>query len=101
MLPFLTLLNATSNGPGVAHDLERTSGKHTLAVTVTGGPTAANVIMQGSHDGSTWFNLLPSVAVDTNPPTVTVVSVWRYVRAVLSGLSGGTSPTVTATIASE
>ncbi|MFJ1539298.1 hypothetical protein ACIODS_12215 [Micromonospora chalcea] len=101
-LPFTSLNAATSTGVGVARDYETSLRYHTIHVTVAGSPNGANVSLEGSHDGQRWF-LLGAVGVGTGQ-TQAVRTVnehfVRYVRANLTDLSGGTSPTVTATIAS-
>lgn len=98
MLPFTSLAAVTADANGTSKDLEATSGLHTMLVTVTGSPSSGQIILEGSHDGSTWFGFGSS----SNPiyPTVTANVALRYVRARLFGLGGGASPTVTATIAS-
>lgn len=96
-LPFASLDAATSTGPGVAKDLEGSFGKHTIAVSDTGGSTFS-VKFEGSHDNSIWFTIVGIIS----GASVTTVdgNLYRYVRANLEVLTGGSSPTVTATIAS-
>lgn len=114
ILPFVSLDAAISTGPGVAVDLNGTSNEFTLVVFTSGSPASFDVELQGSHDGSNWFSLDlsvgPSISVNSTEYTNTnnnsggqaasrVKPHARYVRANLDTLTGGTSPTVTATIA--
>lgn len=98
-LPFTSLNAATAVGAGSSRDLEGSFTNHTMVVTATGNPTQVTVALEGSLDGSNWLaigggvNCVPPLAIG-NSRTV------RYVRANLTALVGGTSPTVTAIIAS-
>lgn len=99
-LPFTTLDAVTANTNGVAKDLEGTFRTHSLFVFVTGDPTHYTVGLQGSHDGIHWTG---GPGINDGGSTAYVTTddhLYRYVRANLSNLSGGSSPTVTATIAS-
>ncbi|MEW2383374.1 hypothetical protein AB0873_14965 [Micromonospora sp. NPDC047707] len=99
MLPFTSLSAATSAPQvGVAKDLEDSVANHTMALTVTGSPSSWAVDLEGSHDGLTWFWL--GSGGSASGTLVHAPRVVRFVRARLSALTGGTSPTVTATIAS-
>jgi hypothetical protein len=104
-LPFKSLDAATAPGPGASRDLEGVSARHTFVTTATGDPTSYGVALEGSHDEVTWFTLqtasgLSGTVVRSYPDGATAHLV-RFVRVNLTGLSGGTSPTVTATIATE
>lgn len=106
MLPFESLdTNSVSSAIGRVGDLEGTGRVFTLAVATGGSPapTAGSVLLEGSVDGFNWYTL-GSVSItngvssyittsDTNPHYV------RYVRASMSGVSGGGSETVNASIA--
>ncbi|MCG5220273.1 hypothetical protein [Streptosporangium sp. KLBMP 9127] len=98
MLPF-TSLDAATSAPqeGAARDYEGVLTNHTMLVTATGSPSQISVQLQGSHDGSTWVDLANT---SSWPTAVSVQRAVRYVRARLGGVTGGSSPTVTATIAS-
>lgn len=98
MLPFTSLAAVTADANGTSKDLEAVLGLHTMMVTVTGSPSSGQVILEGSHDGSAWFAFGSTSGAAFSPVTTSVAL--RYVRARLFGLGGGTSPTVTATIAS-
>ncbi len=97
--PAVSLDGATSAGPGETVDLGRNYAKHTAIVTATSSPTNVEVGLEFSHDGTNWarFN---SANGSSFPFAVHTERVARYVRANLLTLSGGSSPTVTATIAS-
>lgn len=98
LLPFVSLDAATATGPGAEKDLEGSYGTHFMMTASTGDPDY-QVDFEGSHDGVTWLSLGAA-----NQPGSTIVQLvntpLRFVRANLSSLSGGTSPTVTATIGS-
>ena len=98
MLPFTSLSGATSTGPGTTKDLEGAFGQHLMLVATTGSPAALTVDLEGSHDGVNWVVLSSFTIGGTHARLID----WplRYLRANLSTLSGGSSPTVTATIAS-
>lgn len=63
----------------------------------TGSPSSFYVDLEGSLDGTNWFSL-----GTISGASYIVVGDYavRYVRANLSGLTGGTNPTVTAWIGS-
>lgn len=75
--------------------LRGTPVNHTIHLVVTGAPTGCTYRLQGSRDGTTWFNISASditctttaTAFETNKPT-------RHVRGNLLTLTGGTAPTV-------
>lgn len=102
MLPFTSLNSVAANGTGASKDLESVFATHTLIATVTGGATAGRVKLEGSHDGSNWAVLAQTATFDGSTEYLLdyTGSLVRYVRAELVSLGGGTSPTVTATIAS-
>lgn len=107
-LPFTSLNAATAVGPGESLDLEGSFGYHTMIVTATSGAGSWNVTLEGSHDDVNWVALsgtqYPNAV--TVPPSsgfqggLNVGALVRYVRANLTSL-GGTTPTITATIASQ
>jgi hypothetical protein len=98
-LPFVSIDAAASTGPGAAKDLEGVGSDFGVMVFATGTPSTVTVQLQGSHDNVNWFTV-PT-------PTITAADTYtnfpnflcRYVRANLFALSGGSSPTVTVTIA--
>jgi hypothetical protein len=98
-LPFASLENAASLGAGSAKDLETVQSDHTMIISATGLPAGFVVHLEGSHDDVTWIQL-GSANEGTLVLTVTTHLV-RYVRANWISVNGGTSPTVTATIASR
>lgn len=113
ILPFVALNAATSTGPGSSVDLQGVSDAFTLYASATGSPTDWRVYLELSHDGSNWFfagqvtnTSAQYTSTKTNfgsvtgsSPPVSYVPHARYARANLTVLTGGTSPTVTATIA--
>lgn len=89
---------ATSTGAGSAIDLGHSYAWHTAVVWTTGSPSVT-VLLEFSHDGMHWasFN---NASGGSSPFSVLTNRVARYVRANVTEFSGGTSPTVTVTIAS-
>lgn len=70
---------------------------HTIHLVVTGAPAACTYRLQGSANGSVWFNI--SAADITCTSSITTfegtAKPTRYIRGNLLTLSGGTAPTVT------
>jgi hypothetical protein len=114
ILPFTALASASSTGPGAVVDLNGTSNEFSMFVVTSGSPSAAEVQLEGSHDGVNWFDLPVAISaitgnvasteftngqVESYLPGAQVKPFARYVRANLETLTGGTSPTVTATVA--
>lgn len=98
-LPFTSLDAATAVGPGESRDLEDVRRHFTVVYFATGGPTSASVVLEGSHDGTNWVQVA-GMAAGPTPSATTIYTNWfRHIRANLTALNGGTSPTVTATIA--
>lgn len=87
---------ATATGPGAVIAFDVPKVNVSMEVVVTGAPSACTVLFEGSIDGVTFFTLGQtsgsSRATSTN---IAVVAV----RANLDVLTGGTTPTVTASIA--
>jgi hypothetical protein len=84
-----------------ATDPEQVQGASRYGVqrVTTGSPSTVNLLLQGSLDGSTWFTLLDLSTLGTP------MMVWSdddrpvaFVRLNLGALSGGSSPTVTASV---
>lgn len=114
ILPFASLTSAAAVGDGAPVDLNGTSNEFTLVAFTSGAPSSFYVELEGSHDGVNWFELglyvgasgdaTSSEYTNTNnngggQPATRVKPHARYLRANLTSLSGGMSPTVTATIA--
>lgn len=76
--------------------LRGTPVNHAINLVVTGGPATCTYRLQGSANGTTWYNISAAditctssaTAFEANKPT-------RYVRGNLLTLTGGTTPTVT------
>ena len=96
------LLNAvTSTGAGSSWPLRMGVKEHTVQATFTGNPTAVSIILEGSLDEQTWYQLAVHNALGddiTNQQTMFHVTskLVNAVRINLSTLTGGSSPTVTA-----
>lgn len=98
--PYESLAAATSTGQGTITDLGVVRSTHTLQTTVTGGPSGVTVTLQGSLSAAgPWLTLATSTSTTGDVQTATGKAV-RYIAADLVTLTGGTTPTVTAYIAS-
>jgi len=98
-LPF-TILNAvTATGLGASKDLEGVGSTFDILLFTTGSPTTVTVSLEGSHDGTNWYAITNPVATLSVPHVSITGFLFRFVRANLITLTGGSSPTVTATVA--
>lgn len=93
----LTALNAVaSNQNGADIYFGCACNNWTFQVNTTGSPTGYSVQFQGSLDGVNYTNLGTAIT-NAAPGNVSVANTpYSHVRANLSGLAGGSSPTVTA-----
>lgn len=97
----VSLNAATSTGPGSVITFDEPKSAVSMQVVVTGSPTDADVVIEGSLDGTTFTTLTAStnyasshngeIASFSGKPVLAV-------RANLTTLIGGSSPTVTAKI---
>jgi hypothetical protein len=92
-------LNAvTVTGAGSALMFDEPKASHTMFVLTTGSPSTVTVFLEGTPDGVNWFE----ISSITNTSLLNIGANWPLagVRANLTVLSGGSSPTVTAWFAS-
>lgn len=90
-----TLLDAvTAAVDGTALKLSHAFLNHTWEIVVTGAPSAVNVKLQGSLNGTTWYDLADSTTLTSEMKHLANKTV-LYIRAKLVTLTGGSSPTVT------
>lgn len=104
MIPGTSLNAVNANGPGSAIDFDEVCSTVTVIASCAGSPTAGNVHLDGSHDGVNWFTLGGTTSFDGAGTSMSFTSsgpLVRYARAVLFNLTGGSSPSVTATIAAK
>lgn len=93
-------LNAvTATGAGGELDLKVVRGKFGLQVTHTGAPTACVVALQGTIDGTNWFTLGSWSTLTSGDIVFITDKPVLKVRANLTTLTGGASPTVSAWVA--
>lgn len=90
----------TATGAGSSWQVRSGATEHTLQLTCTGSPTSVAVIFEGSLDGSTWFPLAVHIWDSTeiaNQAAMFHISskFITYMRANVTTLTGGTSPTLT------
>jgi len=98
-LPFVSLDAATVAGTGASRDLEGVGSIFGVLVFATGSPSTVTVQLEGSHDDVNWF-AVGSPTITTAPSYTNFTDLaFRYVRANLVTLSGGSAPTVTVSIA--
>lgn len=94
---FQSLKAAASTGPGVGVQLSKPVVSFGLQVTHTGSPAQVVVTLEGSLNGEDWFKL---AEWDSTVPLSSGAIVWveskavTDIRANLTTLAGGTSPTV-------
>jgi hypothetical protein len=72
------------------------STRYALQVAYTGSPSSGQVLLQGSLDGVNWVG-----DVDVNPGGTTTArsdKPWNFIRLAFAGFSGGSSPTVSASV---
>jgi hypothetical protein len=96
----LGTLTATGQTMGVHSGLA--THKHTLQVVVTGSPASCSVQLEGTLDDITdpsvtpfWANLSGTQSCTSSVTFHVVEKPVRAIRANLTALSGGSSPTVT------
>ena len=113
VLPWVALSGVTGTGASTSVDLGGVSNEFTMNLVITGSPSSLDVRLQGSHDDVNWFTILESTTTGSHPlsteftlgeettgtPDRRYRPHARYVRAIVNTLSGGSSPTVTASIA--
>lgn len=95
-----TLLNAATTTGTSAYilDIWPTRGgfplHYTWATTITGTPSGVTLNLEGSIDGTNWYQIDQSISTSGEMRSVVNRAV-RWVRLNLLSLTGGTSPTVT------
>lgn len=85
----------TGTGNSTAYGV-RVNDKHTVAAVVTGAPSACTVTLQGTLDGTIWFDLSTAQTCTTNILFHVVDKPITSVRAAVL-MTGGTTPTLTVT----
>lgn len=93
-LKYTSLAAATATGAGAQMDASG-SRTYTLDVRTTGSPASFTVALEGTLDGTNWTSI---GTTSTTGRTRFADSPVKTIRANLTALSGGTSPTVTAVI---
>lgn len=101
--PYKILNAATATGAGSAFDLGDAASVFTMQVVLTGAPATDTTKLEGSLDGTNWFDLtgltLSAAGAVTNSADAGVHFATRYVRANVTTLTGGTAPTVSVWLA--
>lgn len=73
----------------------KVAARHTSHLVVTGSPVSCTYRLQGSNDGTNWFDISASdITCTSTAVSHTVDKAARYIRGNLLTLSGGTAPTV-------
>jgi hypothetical protein len=104
ILPFTSMsaVSAVSNGTGVDGGVMRLN--HSMAVTTSAGVSAGVVQIQGSLDGTNWFNMPTTSSVTTNAASTTFLVTppacpARFVRAAITTtITGGTITAVVGSV---
>jgi hypothetical protein len=94
-------LNAAASAPatGAVAPLRAGCNKSAMQVSFTGGSPTVVVNLKGSIDGTNYFTLATfNTSGNASGDIVTSSTPVAYLRADLATLSGGSSPTVTATL---
>lgn len=89
-----TLGTLAATGAGTAVNLSVVAHKHTVTAVPTGSPATCTVKLEGSIDGTTWFDLSTAQTCTAAVAFHVVEKPVLAVRANLTALTGGTSPTV-------
>lgn len=89
------LLNAvTATGAGTAYSSKVEPVSIAWQITATGSPTGVSVTLEGSNDNSTW-TVLDTSTITTEETRQATGRPFKFIRANLGTLTGGTTPTVT------
>lgn len=104
-IKFTSLNAVAATGVGNECRFGRARGLHNMQVKVTGAPTGCVVALEGSLDlGVTWGVLATwdiTKSYGSGDFVSAAANLQERIRAHLTTLSGGTSPTVTAIIVSD
>lgn len=95
----MSLVTWTTLSAAAATAAHATAGndKHTLAAVVTGSPGTCTMRLEGSVDGTNYFDLSGAQACTATTMFHVVDRPIVFARARVITLSGGSSPTVTIT----
>lgn len=96
--PSASLNAATGTGAGSVIDFITPVVTATLQTVVTGAPVTVSCTLEGSNNATNWITLATSTST-TGDAQYSVDKPFRFLRANLGTLTGGTAPTVTAWIA--
>lgn len=84
----------SATGVTASQPLPYAFSAHTVQVVVTGSPAGCTVNLDGSLDGTHWFDLSGGQTCTSSVMFHVVSKPVFYVRGDLTALSGGTAPTV-------
>lgn len=91
-----TATTQTATGQTAAISMRGIAISHSIGLVVTGSPTGCTYRLQGSRDGTNWFNISATdITCTSTTASYEANKPWPQVRGNLLTLSGGTSPTVT------
>ncbi len=94
-MAFKLLAAVTGTGAGTAVPVLNIPTSYGIQVTFTGSPSTVTVALEGSLNNTNFFVLDSSTYGTTGDIVFVVDKTVRYMRANLTTLSGGSSPTVT------
>ncbi len=90
----LSYLQWTLSASGVSVGRVARAREHTLAVVPSGSPSGCSLKLEGSIDGSAWFDLSGAQTCTSNLMFHVTQKPVNQVRVNLVTLSGGTSPSL-------
>lgn len=94
-MAFKLLDAAAATGTSDSITLRKIPSKYSMQLIVTGSPTTLVVDLEGSLNGTDFIAVVQSTATASGSMTFNVDEPIRYVRANVTAISGGTTPTVT------
>lgn len=87
----------SSTGTSDSFDVSFTSPTfHSIQLTIAGSPGACTAQLEGTLDGTTWAALTPATACTSSVTFYASAEGAQSIRVNVTALSGGSSPTVTA-----
>lgn len=94
--------NESTNHISVELPNHQYAREFTVTTAVTGGPSDADITLDGSLDGTTFFDLSGTITAHAAASMTHIVNKpVKFVRATLASLTGGTSPTITVRVVAK
>lgn len=99
----LGFASGTASATGVQSPVINTSNgaiSFTLSTTTTGSPASISIQIEGSTNNGSTYSICGSAGTSTSAQQVTCTGTYDHVRANVTALTGGTSPTIIWTLVS-